>query len=76
MKPINLLDDSLEVEVFFEADDKGYEDNICLKIIESCNEEEKLFIHDETHIYLTRGQAQELANALNKAIFLSDKSLN
>ena len=74
MKPINLLDDSLQVEVFYEPDDRGYEDNICLKFVESCKEEEKVFIHDETHLFLTREQVQELADALTKAIFLSNKS--
>ncbi|MDP3721780.1 MAG: hypothetical protein Q8R09_04895 [Anaerolineaceae bacterium] len=71
MKPILLLDDSLQVEVFFESDDCGYEDNICLKIIESCAEVEKVFLHDESHLYLTPVQAQELVNALDQAIKLS-----
>jgi hypothetical protein len=71
MKPILLLDESLLVEIFFEADDCGYEDNICLKIIESCAEEEKIFKHDENHLYLTKPQAQELAAALLRAVELS-----
>lgn len=71
MKPILLLDESLQVEIYFESDDCGYEDNICLKITESCVEEEKLFLHDETHLYLTIRQAQSLANALDQAIKIS-----
>ncbi len=71
MKPILLLDESLQVEIFFESDDCGYEDNICLKIIESCPESEKLFIHDESHIYLTPQQAQALVNSLEQAVRLS-----
>jgi hypothetical protein len=71
MKPILLLDESLQVEVFFESDDCGYEDNICLKITESCPEEEKVFLHDESHLYLTPMQAQELSKALDQAVKLS-----
>ena len=71
MKPILLLDESLQVEVFFESDDSGYEDNICLKITESCPDQEKLFVHDESHVYLTPHQAQALVDALDQAIKLS-----
>jgi len=71
MKPILLLDESLQVEVFFESDDSGYEDNICLKITESCPDQEKLFVHDESHVYLTPLQAQALVDALDQAIKLS-----
>ena len=74
MKPILLLDESLQVEIFFESDDCGYEDNICLKITESCPESEKLFIHDESHLYLTPQQAQALVNALEQAVRLSSFS--
>ncbi|KAF0109818.1 MAG: hypothetical protein FD147_2042 [Chloroflexi bacterium] len=74
MKPILLLDESLQVEIFFESDDYGYEDNICLKIIESCPEEEKVFVHDESHLYLTPTQAQALIDALQKALKLSSFS--
>ena len=71
MKPILLLDESLQVEIFFESDDRGYEDNICLRIIESCPEEEKVFLHDESHLYLTPQQAQALVDGLEQAIKLS-----
>ncbi|MCX6055245.1 MAG: hypothetical protein NTZ74_10095 [Chloroflexi bacterium] len=74
MKPILLLDESLQVEIFFESDDCGYEDNICFKIIESCPEEEKVFRHEENHLYLTPTQAQALVVALQKALTLSSFS--
>ncbi len=74
MKPILLLDESLEVEIFFESADCGYEDNICLKITESCPEDEKLFMHDESHLYLTPEQAQSLVDALSQAVRLSSFS--
>ncbi len=71
-KPIYLLDDSISVEVFFESNDCDLEDNICVKIIESCPEEEKILKHDESHLYLTPLQAHDLAAALQAAV---DKSL-
>lgn len=74
MTPINLLDDSLQVEIFYEKDDGGYTDNICMKIIESCIEEEKVFRHDENHLYLTPKQAKALAEALTRAVQSSEKN--
>ncbi len=68
MTPIYLLDDSLEVEIFYDKDDCGYTDNICLKITESCKEEEKVFRHDENNLYLTQEQASALAAALTAAV--------
>jgi len=73
MKPILLLDESLQVEIYYSCEDADLEDNICLKIIESCAEEEKIFKHDESHMFLTRTQAQALANALLKAVEKSSK---
>jgi len=73
MKPIILLDESLQVEIYYESDDCGYEDNICLKVIESCLEDEKVFLHDESHLYLTPQQAQELSNGLLEAVKASKK---
>jgi len=74
MNHIFLLDDSLQVDIFFEKDDKGYSDNICMKIIESCAEEEKVFRHDENHLYLTPEQAKALAEALTRAVENSKKN--
>jgi len=68
MDPIYILDDSLEIEIFFDKDDCGYADNICLKITESCKDEEKIFRHDENNLYLTPEQAQALASALTSAV--------
>ena len=68
MIPILLLDESLQIEIYFENADSDLEDNICMKIVESCPEEEKVFRHDESHLYLTHEQAQLLADALLKAV--------
>ena len=59
-----LLDDSLRLRVFFEEPDCDYRDNICLSIEEDCPNNEKLFIHDQTNIYITPGQAEALSTAL------------
>lgn len=68
MKPILLLDDSLQIEIYYSCEDADLEDNICLKVVESCEEDVKVFRHDETHLYLTHSQAEELAAALLKAV--------
>jgi len=73
MSPIYLLDDSLEVEIFFDQGDLNYSDNICLKITESCIDEEKVFRHDENNLYLTSEQALALAEALINAVNYSQK---
>ena len=74
MEPVYLLDDSLEVEIYFDKSDCGYKDNICLKITESCKEEEKIFRHDENNLYLTAEQAQALVAALTDAINASHQA--
>ena len=68
MKPILLLDESLQIEIFFASEDCDLEDNICLKISESCPEDEKVFRHDESHLFMTCGQAEEFANGLLEAV--------
>lgn len=62
--PIQLLDGSLTVDVFYEPSDSEYEDNICISFIECCPEEEKVFFAGETNLFLTPRQAQQLAQAL------------
>jgi hypothetical protein len=61
---VTLLDGSLKLDV---------DDHICLKIIEDCPEEEKVFYAGETNIYLTAEQAQQISDALLKAVSQSDK---
>jgi hypothetical protein len=65
---IYLLDDSLEVKVYFEPDETDYDDDICVSFFESCKEDERIFRAGETHIYLTPVQARQLAEALLKAV--------
>ncbi|UCH60157.1 MAG: hypothetical protein JSV61_01420 [Anaerolineales bacterium] len=61
---LHLLDDSLQVQVFYEEPDCDFEDNVCISLVEDCPEEEKIFIHDETNIFLTVDQAEKLAELL------------
>jgi hypothetical protein len=61
---INLLDDSLSVEVYYDQVDCEYEDNICISILEDCPDEEKVFRAGQTNLYLTRDQARRLGRAL------------
>lgn len=64
---IALLDESLWVDVFYESTDSGFEDNVCIRMIEDCPDEEKLFITDETNIYITADQARQIAKLLMEA---------
>ena len=62
-----LLDDSLRIKIFYEDTDEDLEDNVCISIFESCPDEERIFINDETNIYLTPEEACQLAEALMAA---------
>lgn len=64
---ISLLDDSLQVEICYDASDCEFEDNILVRFVEACPEDEKIFRHDETNIFLTPDQALALAENLIKA---------
>ena len=73
MKPITLLDNTLQVEIRYMCEDSDLEDNICMMISESCPDGEKIFVHDESHLYITKAQATTLAEALLKAVEKSGK---
>jgi hypothetical protein len=73
VKPILLLDNSLQIDVFFSSDDHDLADNICVVILETCPEDEKIFKHEESHIFLTPQQARDLATALTAAVEKSEK---
>jgi hypothetical protein len=68
---LELLNGSLIVDIFFEPQDKVYEDNICVCLKEYGPDEEKILYANETNIYLTAEQARDLANLLREA---ADKS--
>lgn len=64
---IYLLDNSLKVDVCYEEGDSDYHDNIRICIVEECPDDEKIFIHDETNLYLTPEEANQLARLLDAA---------
>jgi hypothetical protein len=70
---ISLLDGSLKMDVFYDCKDSQFDDHICLKIVEDCPEEEKIFYAGETNIYLTSEQARQISDALRNAIQKSAK---
>lgn len=63
-----LLDNTLKVEVFFDASDQDYDDDICICFTEDCPEDERLFRTEETNIYITPEQASLLVLALERAM--------
>ncbi len=64
---IHLLENTLEVNIYYDEKDCAYDDNICVSILEDCPEEEKLFRANETNMYLTPEQAVQLIQALTAA---------
>ena len=58
------LDDSLQIDIFYECEDNDLEDNICIAIVERCPPNERLLQAGETHIYLTPDEARVLGEAL------------
>jgi hypothetical protein len=65
---IHLLEGTLEVDIFYECEDKDFDDNVCIKIVESCPPEERLLRAGETYIYITAVQARELGEMLLAAV--------
>ncbi|HEY4693271.1 MAG TPA: hypothetical protein VIH16_07520 [Bellilinea sp.] len=63
-----LLDDTLSVDVYFDRSDNQFSDNVCIRLWESCPEDEKIFIADETNLFLTPDQALQLAQMLLAAV--------
>ncbi|MCA9961214.1 MAG: hypothetical protein R3E31_25365 [Chloroflexota bacterium] len=67
MKHIWLLDNSLRVDVYYDGGDSDFSDNVCVSFREVASADEKIFRVDETNIYLTPAQANQLALALIQA---------
>lgn len=65
---ISILEDSLKVDIFVDETDAGFEDNICIRIVEDCPEDEKLLKADETNIYITADEVCLLILALQRAM--------
>ena len=52
---IELLNGSLKIDVYFDKDDKEYDDNICVCLKEFGPEDEKILYAGETDIFIIRG---------------------
>lgn len=63
-----LLDKSLELKVFLDKEDTGFEDNICLQFIENCPDDEKVFLGGETNLYITRDQARKIISEIQSVL--------
>ncbi len=63
-----LLENSLKVDIFFAENESEYDDDICICIVEDCPQDERLFIADETNIFITPEQASLLVLALERAM--------
>jgi len=68
-----LLDETLCVDVYFETSDDQFSDNVCIRLWEDCPEDEKIFIADETNIFVTREQAYQMAMMLLEAVDASQQ---
>jgi len=64
---IEILNGSLKIEIFYDPQDREYEDNICLCIKESGPEDERILYASETNVFITAEQARNLASMLLKA---------
>ena len=69
---IEILNGSMRIEIFYERQDRDYEDNICVCVKETGPEEEKTMYANETNFFITAEQARRLAEMLLKASDQSD----
>lgn len=65
---IHLLDNSMHLDIFIDAADAEFEDDVCLRFIEDCPEDEKVFYGGETQLYITREQARAIRDELNAVL--------
>ena len=61
---IELLNGTLKIDVYFDKDDKEYDDNICVCLKEFGPEDEKILYAGETDIFITPDEARNLAEML------------
>jgi len=61
---IDLLNGSLNIDIYFDKEDKEYDDNICVSLKEYGPEDEKIFYAGETDIFITPDEARKLAEML------------
>lgn len=71
---IELLNGSLKIDVYFDKNDKEYDDNICVCLKEYGPEDEKILYAGETDIFITPDEARKLAEMLITAAESSSQS--
>ena len=71
---LNFLDDTLNVDVFYDHVDSEFCDNVCIRFWESCPDEERIFVNEETNIFVTPQEARDLAMLLLQAAQKSDQN--
>ncbi|MCB2214252.1 hypothetical protein KQH50_02535 [bacterium] len=64
---LHLLDDTLQIDIFYECADQDLDDNICLSVVERCPPAERLLRAGKTNIFLTPAEARALGEALLQA---------
>jgi len=57
---IELLNGSLNVDIYFDKEDKEFNNNICISLKEYGPEDEKIFYAGETDIFITPDEARKL----------------
>jgi hypothetical protein len=64
---IDILNGSLNVDIYFDKSDKEYDDNICVCLKEFGPEDEKILYAGETDLFITPEEARKLAAMLTEA---------
>jgi hypothetical protein len=64
---IDILNGSLNVDIYFDKSDKEYDDNICVCLKEFGPEDEKILYASETDLFITPEEARQLAMMLTEA---------
>jgi hypothetical protein len=64
---IEILNGSLKIDIFFDKNDKEYDDNICVCLKEFGPEDEKILYAGETDLFITTEEARKLAEMLIEA---------
>ena len=64
---MEILNGSLKIDIFFEKNDKEYDDNICICLKEYGPEDEKILYAGETNLFITADEARKLAEMLVEA---------
>ena len=61
---IELINGSLIIDIYFDKNDREYDDNICVCLKETGPEDEKILYASETNLLITAEEARKLAELL------------